>query len=223
MDGGELGRAVSSPQCPRLQKLGIVYNLGSVRDVSIFSESLERLNYSVLDTGKLEINAPMLKDIDVTRAAEACIVAPKLEMVRWSGGYNPGLHQFAVSGRHLQSLYIMHSTFLGILISSTRLMERYDSAKELIVSLALHRVICLCIKFHNKFNVKCYVCKPEKRFYNFVKGSQAELNVKLDNFRHNLVKTPAACIEVIASLSLRTVIAILKTRVKSNFSIILFL
>jgi len=102
-------------------------------------------------------------------------------------------------------------------------MQRYDSAKGLIVSLALHRVICLCTKFHDKFNVKCYVCKLEKRFYNFGKGSQAEHNVKLDNFGHNLVKTPAACTEAITSLSLRTVIAILKTRVKSNFSIILIL
>ena len=82
----------------------------------------------------------MLQEISVSHAAEACIIAPKLEMVRWSGGYNPGLHQFDVFGRRLQSLYIMHSSFLGVLISSTQLMKRYDSAKGLIVSLVLYRV-----------------------------------------------------------------------------------
>jgi hypothetical protein len=60
------------------------------------------------------------------------------------------------------------------------------------------------------------------KIYNFVKGSQTEFNAKLYNFEHNLVKTPA-CIEAIASLSLRTLIAVRKTRVKRNFSIILFL
>jgi hypothetical protein len=108
-----------------------------------------------MKTGKLEVNAPVLQKIsvsraaeaciiapklEVSRAAEACIIAPKLEVVMWSGGYDPGLHQFAESGRHLQSLYIMHSTSLGMLISSAQLMERYDSAKELIVSLGLYQV-----------------------------------------------------------------------------------
>jgi hypothetical protein len=46
MDGGELGRVVSSPQCPLLQKLGVyVSNLAPVSDVSMRSESLECLDY----------------------------------------------------------------------------------------------------------------------------------------------------------------------------------
>jgi hypothetical protein len=152
MDGGELGRVVSSPQCPLLWKLGVyVSNLAPVSDVSMRSESLEFLDYyGVFNTGKLEVNAPMLQEISVSHVAEARIVAPMLEMVEWCGRYNPGLHQFAPFGRHLQSLYIMHSTFLGILSSSTRLMERYDSAKELIVSLGLYQVICLCTKCHTQ-------------------------------------------------------------------------
>ncbi|CAD6267203.1 unnamed protein product [Miscanthus lutarioriparius] len=45
------------------------------------------------------------------------------------------------------SLYIMHSNFLGRLISSTRLMERYDSAKELIISLTLYQEIAGYVTF----------------------------------------------------------------------------
>jgi hypothetical protein len=150
----------------------------------------------------LEVNAPMLQEISVSRAAKACIVAPKLEAVLNGAArsINPGLHEFPVAGRHLNWLSIMHSSFLGILISSTRLMERYDTVKELAVFLGLHQTS------GNLFLYKIserYVWRPCKRFYNFVEGSQAELHEKLDNFGHNLVKTPVlACIEAIASLRL---------------------
>jgi hypothetical protein len=165
MDGGELGRAVSSPQCPRLRKLYIyVPNLVPVCDVSICSESLECLDYNAMKTGKLEVNAPMLQEISVSHAAEACIIAPKLEMVGWGGGYNPGLHQFAVSGRHLQSLYIMHSSFLGMLISSTQLMKRYDSAKELIVSLGLYQVNLFIYKISQQIQGSTLCSQTREKF-----------------------------------------------------------
>jgi hypothetical protein len=78
MDGGELGRAVSSPQCPRLRKLYIyVPNLVPVCDVSICSESLECLDYNAMKTGKLEVNAPMLQEISVSHAAEALHYCPE--------------------------------------------------------------------------------------------------------------------------------------------------
>jgi hypothetical protein len=141
MDGGELGRVVSSAQCPCLRKLRVsVLEFEPTRDISISSESLERLSYSAKETGKLDVNAPMLKDIDVSSAAEACIAAPKLENVKWLVPYDPRCHQFAVAGRHLRSLSIMHSTCYAIPVSSTRLMERFDTVSELTVYLSLGKV-----------------------------------------------------------------------------------
>jgi hypothetical protein len=140
MDGGELGRVVSSAQCPCLRKLRVsVLEFEPTRDISISSESLECLYYRGR-TGKLDVNAPMLKDIDVSCAAEACIAAPKLENVKWLVPYDPRCHQFAVAGRHLRSLSIMHSTCYAIPVSSTRLMERFDTVSELTVYLSLGKV-----------------------------------------------------------------------------------
>jgi hypothetical protein len=85
-------------------------------------------------------------------------------MVRWGGGYNPGLHQFAVSGRHLQSLYIMHSSFLGMLISSTQLMKRYDSAKELIVSLGLYQVNLFMYKISQQIQGSTLCSQTREKF-----------------------------------------------------------
>jgi hypothetical protein len=59
------------------------------------------LYYSAANTGMLEVNAPMLQEISVSRAAKACIVAPKLEAVLNGAArsINPGLHEFPVAGR----------------------------------------------------------------------------------------------------------------------------
>jgi hypothetical protein len=143
MDGGELGCVVSSPQCPRLRKLRIfAVTLDPNCDVCICSESVECLDYRADNTGMLEVNAPKLQEISVSRAAKAaCIVAPNLENIKWSDRFDPSLHQFDVVKRHLNSLSIMHYRFVVVLISSTRLMERYDTVKELTISLRLHQVI----------------------------------------------------------------------------------
>ncbi|CAL4899749.1 unnamed protein product [Urochloa decumbens] len=139
MDGGELGRIVSSAQCPRLRKLWLsIIELVAACDVTICSGSLEYLYYSASETIKLEVTAPMLLEILVSDPKEAYIVAPKLEKVDWKGKcYDPGRHKFAVAPRHLRSLKIMYSTYFSTLISSTGLRQRFDAANELMVSLAL--------------------------------------------------------------------------------------
>lgn len=171
MDGGELGRVVSSVQCPCLRKLRVfVLKLEPTRDISIRSESLEFLYYSTGETGKLEVHAPMLKDIDVSSAAEARIVAPKLENVKWLERYDPRRHQFAVAGRHLKSLSIMHWTFYSILISSTRLMERFDTVGELTVSLSLEKVRLFVYIFSQQSRDHCfiwYIRKPWQKILQF--------------------------------------------------------
>ncbi|CAN6342628.1 unnamed protein product [Urochloa humidicola] len=54
MDGGELGRMVSSAQCPRLRKLDIFsIQFVATADVSIRTESLECIEYRAIETGKL--------------------------------------------------------------------------------------------------------------------------------------------------------------------------
>ncbi|CAN6293368.1 unnamed protein product [Urochloa humidicola] len=138
MDGGELGRVVSSSQCPLLRKLHLYCTLVATYDVTICSGSLECLHYSASQTGKLEVTAPMLREIRVGEPKEAYTVAPKLEMVEWaSGSYDPGRHQFAVAPHHLVLLPIMYSTYFSTVISSAGLMQRFDTVNELMVSLAL--------------------------------------------------------------------------------------
>ncbi|CAN6342631.1 unnamed protein product [Urochloa humidicola] len=143
MDGGELGRIVSSAQCPRLRKLRLcAIELVTAYDVTICLGSLECLNYSASKTVKLEVTAPMLVEIFVSEPKEAYIVAPKLEKVEWKGKcYDPGRHKFAVTPRHLRSLSITYSSWFSSLISSTGLTQRFDAVNELMVSLALPKGI----------------------------------------------------------------------------------
>ncbi|CAL4892597.1 unnamed protein product [Urochloa decumbens] len=137
MDGGELGRFVST-QCPRLRKLSLFcVRFAATDHVSIRSESLECLQYHALDEGKLEVTTPMLLEIHVHHVAEAYIVAPKLEKVDWGGKLNPNHHQFAVAPSHLRSLSIVYSTWLSILISSKWLMQRFNTVSELQVSIGI--------------------------------------------------------------------------------------
>ncbi|CAN6333701.1 unnamed protein product [Urochloa humidicola] len=80
----------------------------------------------------------MLLEILVSAPKEAYIVAPKLEKVEWMrGSYDPGRHQFAETPRHLVSLPIKYSTYYSILTSSARLVQRFDTVNELMVSIAL--------------------------------------------------------------------------------------
>ncbi|CAL4899747.1 unnamed protein product [Urochloa decumbens] len=141
MDGGELGRVVST-QCPRLRNLRIrCIRLVGNQDVSIRSESLECLEFPAAHRGQLEVTAPMLLEISVARVARAYIAAPKLEKVEWTGRYDPGSHEFDVAPRHLRSLSIMYSTWISMLISSAWLVHRFDTVGELSVSLGIDKEI----------------------------------------------------------------------------------
>ncbi|KAF0905151.1 hypothetical protein E2562_000947 [Oryza meyeriana var. granulata] len=148
MQGGDF-EALCSPRCPRLQRLKVRgVELVAADDVSIRSNSLERLVFLVNGVGRLEVVAPRLryfratpKTIDnVSDAAgpgmlDANIAAPMLEDVAWYGVFNLLRHRFAEAGRRLQKLTVVD-------LPTAPLMRRFYVVDELV----LHFGISPCCK-----------------------------------------------------------------------------
>ncbi|CAL4987229.1 unnamed protein product [Urochloa decumbens] len=90
MDGSEL-TALVCKQCPRLTHLKLCFMLANASDISIRSDSLQSLSFSVCKARLLEIVAPRLEELSVSLAPdEARISAPKLAEVVWADdNYDP--------------------------------------------------------------------------------------------------------------------------------------
>ncbi|CAN6363232.1 unnamed protein product [Urochloa humidicola] len=109
MEASELTDLVSR-HCPVLRDLDIFVDLVAASDVSVLSDSLQSLRFSVLDTRRLEVVAPRLEKLLVDWVTEARISCPKLVELVWNGGeYDPSHHKFEDVGRHLQLLEIERS------------------------------------------------------------------------------------------------------------------
>ena len=98
--------------------------LVTASDVSIHSDSLRSLCFSVRTTLRLEIAAPRLEKLSVSAPVhEARISAPKLAEVDWSHPiYNRHRHQFDDVGCRLRLLE------LGL---NASLMQQFDQVDEL--------------------------------------------------------------------------------------------
>ena len=108
LDGRALEVLVSS-QCPRLEKLTLLYvRLVKESDVSISSASLRRLTFYVWHTRCLNVAAPNLRELDASLAADVRVAAPSLtELVL---GCTIGKFFFADPAvRHLRRLELTHS------------------------------------------------------------------------------------------------------------------
>ncbi|CAL4980439.1 unnamed protein product [Urochloa decumbens] len=123
MDGSEL-TALVCKQCPRLTHLKLYFMLANASDISIRSDSLQSLSFSVCKAWLLEIVAPRLEKLSISISPdEAQITAPKLLEIVWAdGNYDPRHHRFDDVGRRLRLLE------LGQIMS---LMQKFDEVDEL--------------------------------------------------------------------------------------------
>jgi hypothetical protein len=120
MDGRELTFLVSS-QCPRLRNLTLVVHLLAASDVALRSGTLRNLVFHVRNTLRLDIAAPMLENLDVSKVADAHIAAPNLGDVALSSTDVV----FADAARHLRRLAFRQCSALA------PLMRRFDSVNTL--------------------------------------------------------------------------------------------
>ncbi|TVU41478.1 hypothetical protein EJB05_15000, partial [Eragrostis curvula] len=109
----ELGDAVSSPRCPRLQKL-CVSDANGLNKLAINSESLLHLDLDgVDDLRQLTIVAPVLQCLKVASCFHdqpiACISAPQLGRLEWSDPYDPSTVHL---GEMDQVQYLQTSPFI---------------------------------------------------------------------------------------------------------------
>ncbi|CAL4992282.1 unnamed protein product [Urochloa decumbens] len=128
--------ALVSERCPCLRNLRLCLTLVYASDVSILSDSLRSLSYSVTETRRLEVVTPTLENLFVrTRIDEARFFAPKLERVVWrAAAYNPQRHRFDGVGRRIRLLD------LGESFTVTPLMQEFDEVDELILGISTPRV-----------------------------------------------------------------------------------
>ncbi|KAL6656731.1 hypothetical protein ACP70R_004511 [Stipagrostis hirtigluma subsp. patula] len=132
MDGHELGTLVSSSECPCLEELTLTVRLEADSDVSIRSGSLKRLRFHVANTRRLVVDAPVLVELCVSKAAEAYIAVPKLAVVEFRDDMDR--YELAQAGRHLQRLMI------NLRFPAPAIMRRFDTIRELILdSLSIPR------------------------------------------------------------------------------------
>ncbi|CAL4980442.1 unnamed protein product [Urochloa decumbens] len=126
MEGSELSALVCM-QCPCLRDLTLCYVLVYASDVSIHSDSLQMLSFSIMKTHRLEVVTPRLEYLYVGEATgEARISAPKLARVVWCvDTYDPHRHQFEGVGRRLRMLDICGNFIAGLL------MQRFDEVDKL--------------------------------------------------------------------------------------------
>ncbi|CAN6363231.1 unnamed protein product [Urochloa humidicola] len=161
MDGSEL-TALVCKQCPRLMLLKLYFMLANACPskmsannacdvVSIRSDSLQTLHFSVAKARLLEIVAPRLEKMSVSIAVvEARISAPKLaELVWFSNTYDPRHHQFLDVGRRLR---------LVELIQHVSLVQQFDEVDELQLDIYIPQGIAGYESFLNDTN-KLPKCK----------------------------------------------------------------
>ncbi|CAL4992292.1 unnamed protein product [Urochloa decumbens] len=113
--------------CPCLRDLTLCYILVDASDISIHSDSLQMLSFSIMGTQRLEVVTPRLEHLYVGEATgEARISAPKLARVVWCvDTYDPHRHQFEGVGRRLRLLDICGNFIAGLL------MQRFDEVDKL--------------------------------------------------------------------------------------------
>ncbi|CAL4992294.1 unnamed protein product [Urochloa decumbens] len=136
MEGSELSALVCT-QCPCLRDLTLCYILVDASDISIHSDSLQMLSFSIMGTQRLEVVTPRLEHLYVGEATgEARISAPKLARVVWCvDTYDPHRHQFEGVGRRLRMLDICGNFIAGLL------MQRFDEVDKLNLGIYIpHRI-----------------------------------------------------------------------------------
>ncbi|CAN6363226.1 unnamed protein product [Urochloa humidicola] len=153
MEASELAALVCM-QCPCLMDLMLDITLVNASDLSISSNSLRSLSFSVRKTRRLEIVAPRLKKLSVfATIPEARISAPKLAEVEWSHSiYSPHRHHFDDVGRRLRLLE------LGL---NAPLMQRFDEVDELNLAMFIPQGIAAYRNFLNETNnlPKCKILR----------------------------------------------------------------
>jgi hypothetical protein len=122
MEGRELNVLVSS-QCPRLLNLKLVVNLLAASDVAVRSPMLRSLIFHVRNTRRLDMAAPMLEILDLSKVDHAQIAAPNLAEVVLSATNVV----FADTRRHLRRLAVTVRQWSAM----APLMRRFDSVKTL--------------------------------------------------------------------------------------------
>ena len=137
MEAGDLTALVCT-QCPCLMDLTLAVVLLTASDVSIRSDSLRSLWFSVRTTLRLEIAAPRLEKLSVSAPVhEARISAPKLAEVDWSlTVYNRHRHRFDDVGCRLRLLE------LGL---NASLMQQFDQVDELKLAMFIPEVCVQCL------------------------------------------------------------------------------
>ncbi|CAO2149379.1 unnamed protein product [Urochloa humidicola] len=152
IEASELAALVST-QCPCLMKLmlsSIV--LVSDSDLSIRSDSLRTLWFSVRETRRLEIVAPRLEKLSVSASInEAIISAPNLAELEWSHPvYDPQCHHFDDVRCRLRKLE------LGLNVS---LLQQFDEVDELTLDMLIPEGIAAYQNFLNETNnlPKCQI------------------------------------------------------------------
>ncbi|CAN6381581.1 unnamed protein product [Urochloa humidicola] len=145
IEAGELAALVST-QCPCLTGLSLTsVALVKASGLSIRSDSLRSLSFSVRKTRRLEIVAPRLEKLFVSGTIpEARISAPELAEVEWPHTiYSPYRHHFDDVGRRLRLLE------LGL---NASLMQRFDEVDELKLAMFIPEGIAAYRNFLNETN-----------------------------------------------------------------------
>ncbi|CAL5086312.1 unnamed protein product [Urochloa decumbens] len=166
--GRELEGVVSS-RCPRLKELALdVITLlplqrgGDAAALSIRSTSLECLKISYAGFGRLQVAAPELQKLFLTK--DQChtriVAAPKLaelyydDLSSYDNGDVPISHQFIEAGRHLRRMGIR-------LANAATLMRQFDTVDELVLGVYIPEGVQPYERFLEDTNVlpKCKVLK----------------------------------------------------------------
>ncbi|TVU38581.1 hypothetical protein EJB05_11961, partial [Eragrostis curvula] len=130
-----LERAVSS-QCPRLQELTLCNNNGCRRNLTIRSDSLERLKLGIEVKGTITIQTPRLVQckmpslFGLDRLQRAHIAAPNLAEMTWYDTYDPQHNMIDDAPRHLQKLKV-RLYCLPSAMPMAALFQRFDTVDEL--------------------------------------------------------------------------------------------
>ncbi|CAO2142137.1 unnamed protein product [Urochloa humidicola] len=149
MEASELTSLVCR-QCPCLKELRLCVVLVDDSDVSIRSDSLQLLSFSVKGTLQLEVVTPRLEYLCVGEAineARISVSAPKLARVVWCvDTYDPHRHRFEGVGRRLKLLDVCGNIIAGLL------MQRFDEVDELQLGIYIPRAIAAYERFLNETN-----------------------------------------------------------------------
>ncbi|CAN6372582.1 unnamed protein product [Urochloa humidicola] len=147
--GSELTALVWT-QCPCLKELRLCVVLVDASDVTIRSDSLQSLSFSVKGTLQLEVVTPRLEYLCIGEAineARISVSAPKLARVVWCvDTYDPHRHRFEGVGRRLRLLDVCGNFIAGLL------MQRFDEVDELQLGICIPRAIAAYERFLNETN-----------------------------------------------------------------------